>query len=132
MDKTTEQVENKNLEEDKKSVPNPTGKGGFGDNPENINKGGRPKNEVSITYYIRQFLAESEPGHEKSRAQELAEKIVLMAYTKENVSIIKELLDRIEGTNPIRFDDEREGVKEVLEKIYAKQRDDTSNKDAGK
>lgn len=31
-DNTLEQVENKNLEETKK-VPNPTGKGGFIDNP---------------------------------------------------------------------------------------------------
>jgi len=33
---TTEQV---------KEIPNPNGKGGFGDHPENINAGGRPKNQ---------------------------------------------------------------------------------------
>lgn len=129
MSETTELVENKNLQDDDKRVPNPTGKGGFGDRPEDINKGGRPKNEVSITYWIRKFLEETEEGHTKARVQELAEKIVVMAYKDGNVSIIKELLDRIEGTNPIRFEDEREGVKELLEKIYAKQRDETSNQD---
>jgi len=35
--KTTEQV---------KKVPNPTGKGGFGDNPQNRNNGGRVKNTL--------------------------------------------------------------------------------------
>ena len=44
---TTEQV---------KKVPNPTGKGGFGENPENINAGGRPKN--SLKSYVARKLAE--------------------------------------------------------------------------
>lgn len=37
-------------------VPNPTGKGGFGDNPQNINAGGRPKN--SLKSYVAKKLAE--------------------------------------------------------------------------
>jgi len=44
---TTEQVENKGN--------NPEGKGGFGDNPENINAGGRPKN--SMKSYVANKLA---------------------------------------------------------------------------
>lgn len=44
---TTEQVIN--------NAPNPTGKGGFGENPENINEGGRPKN--SMKSYIARVLA---------------------------------------------------------------------------
>lgn len=44
---TTEQV---------KKVPNPTGKGGFGDNPQNINPGGRPLN--SMKSYLARKLAE--------------------------------------------------------------------------
>lgn len=43
---TTEQV---------KRVPNPTGKGGFGDNPQNINPGGRLAN--SMKSYIARKLA---------------------------------------------------------------------------
>lgn len=35
---------------------NPTGKGGFGDNPQNINPGGRPKNQDSITAQYRIML----------------------------------------------------------------------------
>lgn len=126
MTDTTELEENKQNQEGRKPG-NPTGKGGFGDNPDHINKGGRPKNEVSITYYIKQFLAEIEPGHEKQRAQELAEKIVIMAYKDGNVVLIKELLNRIEGTNPIRFDSEREDIRDILAKVYAEEEDDKDN-----
>lgn len=126
MTDTTELDKNKQDQEGKK-VGNPTGKGGFGDNPDNINKGGRPKNEVSITYWIKKFLAENEPGHDKQRAQELAEKIVVMAYKDGNVVLIKELLNRIEGTNPIRFDSEREDIRDILAKVYAEEENDKDN-----
>jgi len=46
MSKSTRQV-NKNF--------NPTGKGGFGDNPQNINPGGEPKN--SLKNYVARKLA---------------------------------------------------------------------------
>jgi len=36
-----------------KNAPNPTGKGGFGDNPQNINPGGEPKNSLK-NYVARQ------------------------------------------------------------------------------
>ena|SRR3990167_1299694 len=38
-----------------KKVPNPTGKGGFGEHPENINPGGEPKN--SLKNYVARKLA---------------------------------------------------------------------------
>ena len=47
MESSTEQV---------KTTNNPEGKGGFGDNPENINAGGRPKN--SLKSYVAKKLAE--------------------------------------------------------------------------
>lgn len=93
---TTEQVENK--------LPNPTGKGGFADHPESINRTGRPKNEVSIMYWAKEFLKEKEKGHDKERAQELGEKIVTMAYADGNVVLIKELLDRVEGKTPLKIE----------------------------
>lgn len=110
--------------QEEKKGNNPTGKGGFIDHPENINKEGRPKNQFSITHWAREFLNGYEPGHSKSRAQELAEKIVSMAYKDGNVALIKELLNRVEGTNPIRFDMERNDVKAILAKIYAEENDE--------
>ncbi len=44
---TTEQVEFNN---------NPEGKGGFGDNPQNRNPGGRPKNAESYKYWLGYFI----------------------------------------------------------------------------
>lgn len=42
-----------------KKVPNPTGKGGFGDYPEHINPGGEPKN--SMKNYMAAKLAQMTP-----------------------------------------------------------------------
>ena len=53
---TTENIEGQEVKttEQVKVVPNPTGKGGFGDNPDHINKGGRPKN--SMKSYVARIL----------------------------------------------------------------------------
>ena len=55
MNETTEQVNN---------VPNPTGKGGFGEHPENINAGGRPKNSLK-SYLARKLAGMSDEEKEK-------------------------------------------------------------------
>lgn len=52
--KTTRQV---------KKAPNPTGKGGFGDNPQNINPGGEPKNSLK-NYVARKLAAMSDKEKE--------------------------------------------------------------------
>ena len=52
----TKEPKNKETTEQVKEVANPTGKGGFGDNPQNINPGGRPKN--SLKGYVAKKLAE--------------------------------------------------------------------------
>ena len=39
----------------KNDAPNPSGKGGFGDHPEHINAGGRPKNQQSFTFWMNYF-----------------------------------------------------------------------------
>ena len=51
MENTTELV--------RKKAPNPKGKGGFGERPEDINEGGRPKN--SLKSYVAKKLAEMTP-----------------------------------------------------------------------
>ena len=52
---TTEQV---------RQIPNPTGKGGFGDNPQNINPGGRPTNSMK-SYLARKLANMSDEDKEK-------------------------------------------------------------------
>ena len=92
---TTEQVD--------KKVPNPTGKGGFGDNPQNRNPGGWNK-ENTISYQYRRFLnmtpEELEewaktPKSERTVAMDLAYKRILEGRT--SLADIKEITDRTEG-----------------------------------
>ena len=52
---TTEQV---------KHIPNPNGRGGFGDHPEFINSGGRPKNSLK-SYMARKFANMTDKEKEK-------------------------------------------------------------------
>ncbi len=47
-----------------KRVPNPTGKGGFGDNPQNINPGGEPKNSMK-SYLARKLALMTDEQKEK-------------------------------------------------------------------
>jgi len=97
---------------------NANGKGGFGDRPETINKEGRPKNEVSIMYWVKKFLEEKEEGHDTARVQELAEQIVKMAYIDKNVILIRELLERIEGKTPLKIEGNiGEGLLAVADKL---------------
>ena len=49
---------------------NPTGKGGFGENPENINPGGRPKN--SLKSYVAARLAEMSDEEKEKFLKQIA------------------------------------------------------------
>lgn len=90
------------LEQDKnKKVPNPTGKGGFADNPQNINYDGRPKKEETVTHWLKNYLNTINPKSPegKKRIQELAEKLAGMAYGGNTVAMGM-VLDRIDGKVP--------------------------------
>ena len=91
-------------EQDKKDfVSNLEGNGGFKDHTESINRNGRPPKEESIVYWIKLFLAESEPGHKKKRIRELAEKMVTEAF-QGNTKLMSEIIDRIDGKPTQRID----------------------------
>lgn len=99
-DKSTEQVS--------KSVTppqlrNPTGKGGFGDNPDNRNPGGWDKTK-SISYQYNRFLRmtpselkeyANTPDDQRTVAQDLAYKRVIAA--QKSLPDMKEITDRTEG-----------------------------------
>jgi hypothetical protein len=101
----------------KKNPPNPTGKGGFSERPDDINRDGRPKNEESPTYWLRKFLSEVDPrsNEGKKRIQQVAEKLATEAY-KGNSWAMKEIFDRLDGKAPQTIKHEGEvdtGTKEV-------------------
>ena len=88
-----------------KRVPNPTGKGGFGDNPQNRNAGGRITNAESISYWYTFFLnidvedfkewLLKNPEKERTMACELAYNAVVRA--RKDLKYLTEVTDRTEG-----------------------------------
>ena len=95
-----------------KQPPNPTGKGGFGDNPENINYGGRPKNEDSFTYWLNFFKSltvEEFKSWERDIPEEDRTVVASIAYARMNAARsslkeFKEVADRTEGKAPQSLD----------------------------
>lgn len=131
-----EQVENKldltsknEKQVDQKKVPNPSGNGGFKDNPHHINKNGRPKNDFSITYWMREYLAEKEPEHDKERYKELAELICAMASAG-NRHMIKLVMERVDGKVPLELNIKNKELKDlsnILLKVYKLEDESDSN-----
>lgn len=84
---------------------NPTGQGGFKENPQNINPGGRPKNEQRFSYWLQFFkdmkfgelekYRETKPFSEMYTAELAAYNRVMNAIT--NFEEYKDLADRTEG-----------------------------------
>lgn len=132
MAETTEQVENK-----EKKVPNPSGKGGFADNPQNINAGGRPKNQESFSYWLNYFKnmtvkdflnwLKDNPESERSVASELAYTRVFNART--DLPEFKEVADRTEGkaSQPIEFDSNGDKIAELFLKMNEQTHSNSGN-----
>lgn len=113
-----EQVKNKN-----RRVSNPTGKGGFADRPQDINYGGRPKNENSPTYWLRNFLNEVVPNSPggKKRIQAIAERLAILAY-EGDIRAMREVFDRLDGKAPQTIKHQGDlvvGAKEVAERLQS-------------
>lgn len=97
---TTEQ-DNKQIDYNR----NPTGAGGFGDNPQNINFGGRPKKQETFTYWYNQFKnmtvsefakwEEEHPDDTRTVACSLAYARVVKA--REDLKEFQEVANRSEG-----------------------------------
>jgi len=87
--------------------PNPSGKGGFGDNPDNRN-GGRWKGEDSVSHQYNKFLRMTAeevkewetdyPEDKRTMAQELAYRAILRA--RKSLRDLVEVTDRTEGKAP--------------------------------
>lgn len=92
--------------------PNPTGKGGFADNPQNRNPGGRPKNQQSFTYWMNYFknLTNTEfKQWKKVTPKEEQYMAALIAYERiSNAQIsvkeFEQVADRTEGKAPQSID----------------------------
>lgn len=92
-------------------APNPTGKGGFGDNPENRNPGGWDKTKsISYAYnkLIRMSVQELEDWAKKTKkdgrtvAEDLAYKRIIAA--QKSLKDMREITDRTDGKAPQSID----------------------------
>jgi hypothetical protein len=90
---------------------NPTGKGGFGDNPQNRNTSGHWDSTMSISYQYKRFLkmtsselkAYSEtPDSERTVAMDIAYSQVIKS--RNSLNHAKEITDRTEGRAPQSID----------------------------
>lgn len=98
---TTQQV-------DGKHIPNPTGKGGFGDNPQNRNPGGWDKTQ-SISYQYNLIMRLSPDALEDFKPETVAQQIALARVKaakdpKYGLPDSKEITDRTEGKAPQSID----------------------------
>lgn len=94
---------NKSTTEQVTTPPNPTGKGGFGDHPENRNPGGWKKEE-SISYQYNRLLRMTPSELNDFKPDTVAQKIAMIrlkqALKTDGLSDVKEITDRTEGKAP--------------------------------
>lgn len=98
--------------QDKKKFPylNPTGKGGFGDRPEDINREGSWSPRDSQTYLLRKFSKMTERellDWNKNTTPETRTAAEVWAYTralkaKSSLNDYRTIIDRMEGTSVSR------------------------------
>lgn len=105
-----------------KQVANPTGKGGFRDNPQNIGTGSWKK-EDSIGYQynkiIRLPFKELKNFQPETVAQKIAYQRVTAAISDQGLQDTKEITDRTEGKAPQSIDVTSDGneLKPILVKF---------------
>ena len=96
---TTKQVD--------KRVPNPTGKGGFGERPNDRNDG-RWNKDDSISYQYNKLLRmspeELNDFNPETNAQAIAKKRIIAAVGDNGLLDTKEITDRVEGKAPQSID----------------------------
>jgi len=77
-------------------TPNPTGRGGFSDNPQNINRNGRPKGNT-IRDLIILGLGEIDNNSGRRYLDLLVEKILDVAIREGNFQMIKTVWNYVDG-----------------------------------
>jgi hypothetical protein len=91
-------------------LPNPSGKGGFLDNPDN-KAHGRWSKDTSISYWLnklmRMDIKEFRSFKPETKAQEIAKKA--LAKAPDRLDYFREIMDRTEGKAPLTIDHTNNG-----------------------
>ncbi|HSX48768.1 MAG TPA: hypothetical protein VLE44_00745 [Candidatus Saccharimonadales bacterium] len=102
-------------DENKLDIPNPTGAGGFGDNPQNINKNGRPPKGMAWSEVLENVSFETDQTTGLNFRQRVARKLWETAMTGD-IQAIRLLFDRMDGA-PIQRQIIREESDRSIERL---------------
>lgn len=105
--------------------PNPTGKGGFGDNPQNINLSGHWKKEDTPRYKLEKMMAMTEDELQeivKDKNASYFERTLALAMSQKDWKTIREMIHEVYGTPKASVDltSGGEKIKTVVEIIDAR------------
>lgn len=122
---------------DNKLPPNPTGKGGFQDHPELINKNGRPPKDWSWAELLEDVGEQVEEKTGK-KFKELVSQRIWIEAVGGNMLAIKELFNRMEGFPRVKMDVEgkidtgsveaADLLLKIYERLHTQPNSDTSDK----
>lgn len=117
---------------------NPTGIGGFGDNPQNINRGGKPKNVQRFDYWMTVFkdmtyrelkeYTKARPLDDMYMAEAIAYQRVIHAM--DELQEFREVADRTEGKAPATIVHEGSVFSDKVAKVVLIDDDVTSEQEA--
>lgn len=93
-------------------VNNPTGKGGFGENPENRSDG-RWNKDTSISYWYNYLIRLTIEDFDNFKCETKVQKLAYLAVveSEKELNYLKELTDRTEGKAPQSIDHSTKGEK---------------------
>lgn len=110
---------------------NPRAKGGFRDNPQNINREGRPKKGETLTDALREYAEQKDVEYNKnkiSRKQALSQKLWQMALNGD-LQAMKYIYDRIDGTPRQTVLNQLQHMPDVVEVDLSEDDDKTDTED---
>jgi len=105
--------------QDENKLPNPEGKGGFADNPQNINRNGRPP-KGSAWSEVLEMIGETVEEKSGKTFKELVGLKIWQLCIAGNVSAIRELFNRMEGLPRIKLEHSGKvetGVQDLVERV---------------
>jgi len=90
-----------------KKISNPKGRGGFGDNPQNINRKGPPPKEKSWAGLLREAYDKVKNGDQRPKKEIIAERLINLAMEGE-LGAIKMIMDRVDGLPTAKVENKNE------------------------
>ena len=98
-------------------------KGGFADNPGNINRAGRPKKGQSMSEVLERVLEEMAGSTQMEKKEAICRQLLKMAFDGD-IRAIKEVFNRVDGLPVAKIQSEGDGEFVVRHEIVGARDDD--------